>query len=166
MGQTGTRKTKPEWVSELEGLEADLYDASDNLSGGEGLQLPEMDEAEYVAMDSMEKVEDRPLGTDGIFHCVGVVVEGEEVYLGHVTPGEAGRTAEEVLYGVETEVKQVTYALGGSPDLDLLEDTREQFNGTERIVYTGRNGNIAVDPDGEIYSFNKKEERGPLSTTL
>jgi hypothetical protein len=56
--------------------------------------------------------------------------------------------------------------LWGSPDLDLIEDTREQFNGTERIVYTGRNGNIAVDPDGEIYSFNKKEERGPLSTTL
>jgi hypothetical protein len=43
MSQTGTRKTKPEWVSELEGLEADLYDVSSEFGAGEGLQLPDID---------------------------------------------------------------------------------------------------------------------------
>ncbi|MFB6114767.1 MAG: hypothetical protein ABEK04_00615 [Candidatus Nanohalobium sp.] len=115
-------------------------------------------------MDSSEVLVQNALATDGIFHCIGVIAEGEETYLGHATPGSIRKTAEETLYEVEKDVENITYAVGGSPDLELLEEVRNQFTGSETIIYTGTEGSIAVDEKGNMYMF-EREEKNPLSTT-
>jgi len=158
-----TVEENPGWVSQIQGLDIEFYDAAGELDNIEGIDLPYADEVDYVSMDDIEYVNENTVGTSGIFHCVGVVVPGDSGYLAHVSPGDIGKTAEELLGETEEDVESVTYALGNSPDLGLLEDVRNNFHGDERVIYTGNNGSIAVDADGDFYRIKDKGNKSPLS---
>lgn len=162
MSASKESRENPRWVSQIQELNLDFYDATNELNGVQNVNLPQKNEFKHVNMDHLEYFDGDTLGTTGIYHCIGVAVPGEEGYLGHVTPGEIGKTSEELLDGETENVDSVTYVLGGSPNLGLFEEIRENFDGKERAIYTGRDGSIALDPYGEMYTVEERE----LSSSL
>lgn len=145
----------PDFVSEVQGSDIDFYDATGELEDIENIDLPYIEDISYVSMDNVEEIDDKALGTSGIFHCIGVAVPGENGYLAHATPGKIGETVDELLSDVDTDSESVTYALGGNPNMELLEEVRSNFEGYERTIYTGEDGSIAVDEKGEFYTVKE-----------
>lgn len=131
-------------------LKGDLEEVQD-------IDLSYIEEVSYVSMDSLERIEDEALGTSGIFHCVGIAVPGENGYLAHATPGKIGATVDKLLSDVDSEPDSVTYAVGSDPDIELFEEVRTNFEGYERVIYTGESGSIAVDEKGDFYRIKEQD---------
>lgn len=148
----------PQWLAELEESGIEVYDASGTLEAVNEFNLPYIDRAKYVDIDNIEEIQDKAVGTTGIFRCAGIVISGENSYLGHATPGEIGKTTEELLEEVEGEVDSVSYALGGAPNLELLRELTEKFTQPQKAIYTGRDGSIALDTEGTLYRMKNGEK--------
>lgn len=145
------------FVTHLEASNLDFYDATGDLEEIQEIDLPYIEDVSYVSMDSLERIEDEALGTSGIFHCVGIAVPGENGYLAHATPGKIGATVDELLSEPDENPDSVTYAVGGNPDIELFEEVRTNFEGYERVIYTGESGSIAVDETGDFYRVREQD---------